>query len=316
MSSTGNSTCMTLQATTQSQTHVLRGAAIGGLSGCLAKTMVAPLSRIVIQMQLFNLHGAEVAGIRSTARGIYAEGGLRAFWRGNGAMLGHRCVTNGCIFPVNELFKKWLQPLPTHQRDFLAALAGSVAGTAAGQPLDVVKTKLSASERFGYDSIWQTVARISREEGWRGFYAGFKISCGTIIPTVTVCFFLKDYFRDSHLVGLLSSRSGGWIPPVVLSGAAGGIGAALLTFPLDAWKRQAQMAGGNKLWQQEIALTTDSTRVTTHRAAPFILAWQYLARQYHGLPCELIKVSLNTGIMFGLYEKMSSFADSRAVRAN
>lgn len=300
-----------------SQTHVLRGAALGGLSGCLAKTAVAPLSRIVIQMQLFPLHGDEVAGIRSTARSIYAEGGLRAFWRGNGAMLGHRCVTNGCIFPVNELFKKWLQPLPKHQRDFLAALAGSVAGTTAGQPMDVVKTKLSASRRFGYQSIWQTAARISREEGWRGFYAGFKISCGTIIPTVTVCFFLKDYFRDSHLVGLLSSSSGGWIPPVVLSGAAGGIGAALLTFPLDTWKRQAQMAGRNRVWQQDIALTAGWRGVTSSSLASLpLLAGQYLTRHYHGLPCELIKVSLNTGIMFGLYDEMSRLVDRKSVRVN
>eukprot|EP00439_Symbiodinium_sp_Y106_P005532 s3454_g1.t1 len=102
MSSTGNSTCMTLQATTQSQTHVLRGAAIGGLSGCLAKTMVAPLSRIVIQMQLFNLHGAEVAGIRSTARGIYAEGGLRAFWRGLEGLRAYVMLSTPCSGSVSR----------------------------------------------------------------------------------------------------------------------------------------------------------------------------------------------------------------------
>ena len=50
-------------------------------------------------------------GMFTTMRGIWREGGLPAFWRGNMATLWHRAVVNCVNFPVNELCKDQLREL-------------------------------------------------------------------------------------------------------------------------------------------------------------------------------------------------------------
>ncbi|CAJ1383644.1 unnamed protein product [Effrenium voratum] len=258
----------------------------GGVSGCMAKTAVAPLSRTVIQMQLHSTH--HTGNMRSTLLSIYREGGILSFWRGNGAMLCHRGVVNCINFPVNDLCKQQLQQQDRELRNACSALAAALTGTAAGHPLDVIKTRLSASKRFGYVGIWQTAQRMYSEEGLRSFVAGFRVSLAAVGPSVAACFYLKDRFSASHVVHQLSTRSRGWLSESSIAGGAAGCVTSFAFFPLDSWKRQLQMsvvaAGGRA------------------RLAAVPLQGAALLDAYRGLLPELIKVGCNTAIMFGLYD--------------
>lgn len=255
---------------------------LGAIAGCTAKSMVAPLSRTVIQMQLHHLH--HTGSMLDTMRGIYQEGGIRAFWRGNGATLLYRGVVNGVNFPVNELCKRYLKEQPQEARNFVSAFAGSFAGICIGHPVDVIKTRISASQRFGYSGILETIGRLHAEEGLMAFYAGFRVSMVTVVPNVACCFYLKDTLKSFPLVKALSSRSDGWLSEsAIAGGTAGGITSTLF-FPFDSWKRRLQMP------RFEAKAATAVVDLHLH---------------YRGLLPELIKVSCNTAIMFGLYDWLS-----------
>ena len=45
-------------------------------------------------------------------RECYAEGGLRAFWRGIGMTLLRAGPVAGVVLPVNDLLLDWLRPTP------------------------------------------------------------------------------------------------------------------------------------------------------------------------------------------------------------
>jgi len=250
----------------------------GGFSGCVAKTCVAPLSRIVIQMQLHALHGH--GSIRDVISGIYAEGGFSAFWRGNTATLWHRGLSNCINFPVNSWCKERLHEHPEHVRNILSAFGGSLAGICIGHPIDVVRTRLCAAKRFGYTGIRQTASRIYVEEGFSAFYAGFRISLCTVVPNVACCFYLKDVCMGLPMVSAISSSSSGWINESAVAGGLGGGMTAFLFYPCDSLKRQQQMGiSWVEIWKK-------------------FEGWSL----YRGLAPELFKVSCNTAIMFGLYE--------------
>ena len=55
--------------------------AAGGMAGVASRTCTAPLDRIKVLLQV---RGHELQSIRSCASFIRNEGGLLAFWRGNG----------------------------------------------------------------------------------------------------------------------------------------------------------------------------------------------------------------------------------------
>ncbi|CAJ1404210.1 unnamed protein product [Effrenium voratum] len=238
----------------------------------------------VIQMQLHSTH--HTGNMRSTLLSIYREGGILSFWRGNGAMLCHRGVVNCINFPVNDLCKQQLQQQDRELRNACSALAAALTGTAAGHPLDVIKTRLSASKRFGYVGIWQTAQRMYSEEGLRSFVAGFRVSLAAVGPSVAACFYLKDRFSASHVVHQLSTRSRGWLSESSIAGGAAGCVTSFAFFPLDSWKRQLQMS-----------VVTAGGRA---RLAAVPLQGAALLDAYRGLLPELIKVGCNTAIMFGI----------------
>jgi len=63
--------------------------ACGGISGCVAKTCVAPLDRVKILFQTRNQHYIKDGkiGVARTLGAIYREEGLLGLWRGNSATL-------------------------------------------------------------------------------------------------------------------------------------------------------------------------------------------------------------------------------------
>lgn len=290
-----------LSASRAASTPVIKDASLtsaifGGFSGCVAKTCVAPLSRTVIQMQLHSLH-QDTGSMFTTMRGIWREGGLPAFWRGNMATLWHRAVTNCVNFPINELCKSHLHGCSDNVRSMISAFGGSFAGVCVGHPIDVVKTRLSAAKRFGYSGMFKTVSKIHMEEGLGAFYAGFRITVFAVVPNVACCFYLRDLFKQSPIPSLVSSRLGGWVNDgAVAGGAAGGVTAALF-YPVDALKRQQQMGLAVSFFSHQGAVST---------TVPLLRSRQGLLLCYRGLLPELIKVTCNTAIMFGLYDMLSA----------
>lgn len=298
----------------------LRRTICGGTAGCVAKTCVAPFTRLVILMQVQSLQPSSGGryGAIETVKHIYRQEGVLVFWRGNGVMILHRFPACGLKFEGTHFFKKQLErrvpALSLYWRSFFGGALGASCATAVVYPLDVVKTRLTIQRKrhFHYKGILDALHKIPKEEGFFGFYRGFGVSLLVVVPTIGFNFAFYDSFRDwsktSSTAMAYPMLSG------ILCGAAAGGLASTITFPLDLVKRQMQVdsIGGKrqdaaKSILEAIARVAQVGRKAANGRYPKFLR---IAREfYRGFVPEIIKVVPNCAIMFHVNEYLLSRMD-------
>ena len=87
--------------------NMIASAISGGLAGCIGKTITAPLSRIVILLQVGEMTKGNTNNMTTLVKGenffssikrIFQEEGLLSFWRGNLVSILHRFPYSGLNF--------------------------------------------------------------------------------------------------------------------------------------------------------------------------------------------------------------------------
>jgi len=198
-------------------------------------------------------------------RNIYGnEGGISAFWRGNGAAIAHRAfqssITFATIAGCNKLwprdrtssgFEKFFHSLSI-------STGAALLSTVIAHPIDVVKTRLyaergdlSQGSRY-YSSPCNALSVILRDEGTRGLFRGLGMSISSVVPTIALNVTLFDTFLP-HIRKLdMHARWGGLSnrrqekatkSEVALCGGCSAACASSALFPLDVMKKQMQLVG-------------------------------------------------------------------------
>jgi len=268
------------------------------------------MGRIVILMQLQTMRPSKFRSVTplESARKIYREEGIRAFWRGNGAAVVHRFPYSGSTFFATafckrELGREGFAFLPDWAQSLLAGgVSGGVACTLA-YPLDVVKTRLAAQTKTQYyRGITDALQKICLDEGRRGLYGGLSVSIASVVPMLAMNFMIYDVFHDA-----MSGYRGA---PILAGGMAGALSSAVM-FPVDLIRRQMQMVGlGGR--PKIYTSVFDAVRQvfwigygTAHgsggiRPSRALLVLSGCREFYRGLVPELVKVTPNTAIMFSV----------------
>eukprot|EP00501_MAST-03F_sp_TOSAG23-6_P002292 GSMAST32.ASY1.ANO1.2393.1 assembled CDS len=111
------------------QFSTVRYLAAGGLAGCFAKTIIAPLERARILAQT----GGQVGGFRSSMIEIFKTEGVSGFWRGNGTNCLRVLPNKGFLFMANDCWKNaFRSALNSSTLDIqYLFLSGSLAGMTA-----------------------------------------------------------------------------------------------------------------------------------------------------------------------------------------
>jgi len=224
----------------------------GGVAGCAAKTVVAPLSRVTMLMQVQSMRPHKFADgmhpnnryMLESVKKIYAEEGLLAFWRGNAAMMVHRFPYTAITFWGRQVMDDHITTrcravMPDNVRSFISASTSAAIACIACYPLDLVKTRLTVQTKTKYyHGVVDALTKIVRDEGPRGIYRGLPPTLCSVVPMIGLNFACYDHFF------LLYGDLG--VQPVVHSFLAGGTSGALvsvLLFPVDLVRRQMQMVG-------------------------------------------------------------------------
>ncbi|KAL6889894.1 mitochondrial carrier domain-containing protein [Trichoderma longibrachiatum] len=177
----------------------------GGLAGMIAQFCVYPLDTLKFRLQCETvkdgLKGSAL--VRQTAVKMYADGGLRACYRG---------VTMGLIgmFPYSaidmgmfEFLKKtyrirYAKYAGCHEDDaqpgniatgFIGATSGAF-GASVVYPLNVVRTRLqtqgTAMHPQTYTGIWDVTRKTIQHEGVRGLYKGLTPNLLKVAPALSI----------------------------------------------------------------------------------------------------------------------------------
>ena len=129
-------------------------------------------------------------------------------------------------------------------------------------PLDVVKTSLQAQHHArdaeGYEGVRQTVARIWRQAGVRGFYRGLGPTLAGYLPTWGIYFTVYDLVKDR--LGHLTPRgSGGWSAVHLVAAMTAGATGTIMTNPL--WVVKTRFMVGRLVTVHSATPGTDTARL-------------------------------------------------------
>ncbi|GAB0137177.1 hypothetical protein EsDP_00005455 [Epichloe bromicola] len=191
----------------------------GGVAGMIAQFCVYPLDTLKFRLQCETVKGGLTGSalVRQTALKMYADGGVRACYRG---------VTMGLIgmFPYSaidmgmfELLKKSYQSYYArhagcHEDDIIPGnIATGIIGATSGAigatvvyPLNVVRTRLQTQgtmmHQATYTGIWDVTQKTIQREGYRGLYKGLTPNLLKVAPALSITWIV--YENSKSVLGL------------------------------------------------------------------------------------------------------------------
>ncbi|KAM3562993.1 hypothetical protein ARSEF4850_002534 [Beauveria asiatica] len=130
--------------------YAWRSGLAGGVAGCAAKTLVAPLDRVKILFQASNPQFAKYTGssfgVLSAMKDIYGHEGSRGLFRGHSATLLRIFPYAGIKFLAYEQIRAVIIPDKNHETPLRRLLSGSLAGVTSvffTYPLEVIRVRLA-----------------------------------------------------------------------------------------------------------------------------------------------------------------------------
>lgn len=175
--------------------------------------------------------------------------------------------------------------------------------------MDLIRTRLTTEleGRERYRGIFDAFSKTYRSEGLRGFYAGITPTLLVAVPNFAISYSvygtLKEYMIDDDLFYNLRRVDAEGEPRLgaaltILCGAASGILATLVTFPMDTVRRRMQVQSLH---------VGPAERLTSYQLFQNLVSKEGLFSVYRGLTPELLKVVPMVGTMFLVYEHTREF---------
>lgn len=251
----------------------------GGVAGCVAKTITAPLSRLTVLYQvgpLVNLHSPNSTAVTQvgvsdslwkTSMEIVRKEGVLSLWRGNftSAVI-HRLPYSSVQFSTYEALKTAIthHSDSSHDNPRVRFLCGAVSGAVACiscYPLDIIRTRLIVSadpvstnltsnshrKLRSVSRILGLMADIVAREGFRGLYRGLGATLAVTVPTMGINFTVYGHFKQALLDfgGCFVNKNTGNLSPYgsLLAGSMSGVFSACATFPGDVIRKRMQVMG-------------------------------------------------------------------------
>ncbi|RKP23852.1 mitochondrial carrier domain-containing protein [Syncephalis pseudoplumigaleata] len=193
--------------------YVLKSLFAGGVAGCAAKTLIAPLDRVKILFQTNNAHFAKYAGsmrgLWGATRDIWQHNGVRGLFQGHAATLLRIFPYAAIKFMAYEQYRGLLMPTRQHETVWRQFWAGSFAGITSvvfTYPTELVRVRMAynidSNRRRGILATCRDIVEESRAATARveprpalqwpasvsAFYRGFFMTVAGMIPYAGVSF--------------------------------------------------------------------------------------------------------------------------------
>jgi solute carrier family 25 protein 16 len=228
----------------------------GGISGCSAKTAVAPLDRIKILRQS-NIPMYSKGSMWQAFWNIPKyEGGWKAYFKGNGVQMVRIFPYAGVGLVTFDLSLVWSKKILGEQARSASLLAGAITGmsmVAFTYPLDIIRTRFAVqTTEQKYTSIIQSAQHMfKKEKGWKTMFRGLSPSLWGVIPYGGISFAtfvnMKRFFIENDVKYTVKTQESG---RKVLSGTGKGIAGTIaglmaqtVSYPIDLARRRIQIDG-------------------------------------------------------------------------
>lgn len=220
----------TMLATATAPPSLLQQVGMAGTAAVITVTFIHPIDVVKTRIQISSEYGA--LGMGGTVKKVVGSEGVTALWKGvNAAWLREASYTSlrlGLYEPCKILFGCTTPETTTFLKKFAAGSASGALGSLAGNPFDVLKTRMMAAEGTATPSISVTAKELLAKQGVGGFYRGIdsnvaramvlngtKMACYDQMKGYTV---MATGLPKSHLaVQFLSAVSAGFFMTCTVS---------------------------------------------------------------------------------------------------
>ncbi|KAL2153252.1 hypothetical protein VTH82DRAFT_4407 [Thermothelomyces myriococcoides] len=152
--------------------YVWKSGVAGGMAGCAAKTIVAPLDRVKILFQSRNPHFVKYAGswygVGQTIKEIYHQDGPFGLFRGHSATLLRIFPYAAIKFLAYEQIRAIVIPNKDKETPIRRLVSGSLAGVTSvffTYPLEVIRVRLAFETRKEGRSSLRSICKQIYQEG-------------------------------------------------------------------------------------------------------------------------------------------------------
>ncbi|KAI9219315.1 mitochondrial carrier domain-containing protein [Blastocladiella britannica] len=292
----------------------------GGIAGCAAKSVVAPLDRVKILFQTnaphYSHHRGSWQGVFRAIHEIRGAHGIPGLFQGHSATLLRIFPYAAIKFMANEQYKHLIFPTATPPTPLHSLLAGSLAGVTSvffTYPLEVIRVRLAFSpHRTTFPQLLRDMyaepAHMSRVPGKAGkmtnYFRGFMPTVYGMIPYAGVSFMTYDTIKER----LRKTRSPlnpdqplkPWAAHLIAGGLAGMI-SQTVSYPFEVVRRRMQVSGHYQVDSFE-ARAYKSTMET----ASYIYQRNGWRGFFVGLGIGYLKVVPMSMVSFWTYEAVKS----------
>ena len=153
----------------------------GFLSGLPTAVLCAPFDTIRVRMQVetFCEEKLKGSGLRSIVRNTIAEEGLRGLYTGFSVTLVAMPIQLSVYFAAYESSKQFFRAFGDFRASVLAAVAAGSLSNVITNPLWLIRTRMMTQRLHNttkYQSLWQSLRVILREEGVGALFQGVSAS--------------------------------------------------------------------------------------------------------------------------------------------
>ncbi|KAF5351611.1 hypothetical protein D9756_007494 [Leucocoprinus leucothites] len=261
----------------QNLNYIIRSGLAGGVAGCVAKTVVAPLDRVKILFQAsnpdFQKYAGTFVGTFRAGHDIYRQSGLRGLFQGHSATLIRIFPYAAIKFMTYDQIHHVLMPTKVQETNMRRFLAGAISGTMSvffTYPLELIRVRMAFHTRttnYAQEaprpSFTRAFLHIYNERPvnpahatevvdaahyfnrypFLKFYRGFTVTMTGMIPYAGVSFLTWGYLRSRFLP---PSKTGHETPTPMADlafGAFSGAVAQTASYPFEVVRRRMQVGG-------------------------------------------------------------------------
>ncbi|KAI0067353.1 mitochondrial carrier [Artomyces pyxidatus] len=304
--------------------HFLRSGMAGGVAGCVAKTVVAPLDRVKILFQASNPDYQKYAGSWSGAfragAQIYADTGIRGLLQGHSATLLRVFPYAAVKFVAYDQVHDILMPTRAQETNLRRFSAGAISGAISvffTYPLELVRVRMAFQTRpttslspnirptflsaartiyhEGTPTASQTSRQLFHSFPVLKFYRGFTVSMVGMVPYAGTAFLTWGFLRAKLL-----PPGARHTPLADLGiGALSGALAQTVSYPFEVVRRRMQVGG----------LTQPDRWLRWGETVRAVWARGGFRGFYVGLSIGYLKVVPMNAVSFAVWQGMKRFLD-------